>query len=135
MRLLLITLLWLLPAFARAESEPFALPHPTTGEPGVWIPPWVQKIHLDTDLALKTCNLERDALTSKVSENAAELSARSAAIADLQESVAALNTQLIAEDLRAQEAESTAKNRMIWALTTTGGVVVATLVIVLQVVL
>jgi hypothetical protein len=106
-----------------------------TGEPGVWIPPWVQKIHLDTDSALKTCNLMRDALTLRSTETSAELSARSAAIFDLQESITSLNTQLVAEDLRAQEAENTSKNRMIWALTTTGGVVVATLVIVLQAVL
>lgn len=132
MRLLLVALLCLVPALARAESEPFALPHPTTGEPGVWIPPWVQKIHLDTDAALKTCNLMRDALTLRSTETSAELSARSAALFDLQQSIDALNTQLIAEDLRAQEAESAAKGRMIWALTTTGGVLVAVGVIILQ---
>lgn len=125
MKTAFLTLLLLtLPTVAAAQSDPFELPHPTTGELGVWIPVWAQKLHLDTDLALRVCSTEREVLLSKLSVQDAELTERRAAIVDLNESITALNTQLVAESQTAQLAEEASHNRLIWALLATGGVVV-----------
>lgn len=107
------------PAYAQ-ESEPFELPHPVTGEPGVWIPPWVQKLHLETDAKLKLCTASFDADQQLIAEKNAEIIERIAAAADLQHGL--VHTQAVLADAQAKrnEAENVAENRLVWAWVATG---------------
>lgn len=114
------------------ESPPFELTHPVTGEAGVWIPLWVQKLHLQTDAALKTCFKEQSTLHLQVQTQTLELRERKAAELELDVAVTALRTQLASESRRANKAQNTSTARLHWALVATGSAIVAAAVITVQ---
>jgi hypothetical protein len=102
------------PAYAQ-QSEPFVMPHPVTGEQGVWIPPWVQELHLQTDAKLKLCTESFDADQALINEKNQEINERVAAVTDLQHALANTQTGLAEARTKRQEAETASENRLLWA--------------------
>lgn len=127
-----------LPVFAQDASsaspktDPFALPHPQTLEPGVWIPLWLQQEFLKTDAALHTCTEERAAVRLQLTEKALEVRAVYAASTELQTGLEALKTRAALDRTFAKQADARASRRLYWALGSTGAATVAVLIIVLQ---
>lgn len=136
MKKLLITCVFLsacmTPVYAQAESDPFKLPHPVTGEPGVWIPPWVQKMHLDTEVQLKTCTETITLKDQKLAEKDAEIANRILGTEDIRAALGHTQAQLMAEQARLRAAKSTAESRLLWALVATGGAIIAGTVLTLE---
>lgn len=108
------------PVYAKAESNPFELPHPTTGEPGVWIPPWVQRLHLETDAKLQTCLEVSKAQATMLAEKEAEISSRIAGTEAVRDALRQTQTQLVSEQIRLSAATASSERRFIWAIVATG---------------
>ena len=131
-KLLLIVLLvssCMTPAYAQAESDPFELAHPVTGEPGVWIPPWVQKLHLETDAKLHTCTETLTLKDQQLAEKNAEISSRIAATEDVRSALGHTQVQLMVESSKLRAAEAASEKRLIWAWVATGGALIAGVVL------
>jgi hypothetical protein len=134
-KLLLIILFFsacVTPAYAQAESDPFELAHPVTGEPGVWIPPWVQRLHLETDAKLKTCTEEKAVEYAVLVEKNAEISERIAAYSALKDGLGHTQTQLANVQKQLQDAKASSEKRLVWALIATGGALLTGTVLALQ---
>lgn len=119
-------------ARAQDKTDPYEHPHPTTGEPGVWIPVWLQQAELARKAELTTCKAER---TEKVAE-AAERTAEAASLRSANLEVTAANSGLKEHSavlgLQLEESEDDAATRLTWAWTSTGAALVAISVLVLQ---
>lgn len=112
------------PAYAQAESDPFELAHPVTGEPGVWVPPWVQKLHLTTDAKLKTCTDTLSLQEALVREKNEELEARISATEDVRTALGHTQAELMYEQARLRAAEASSEKRFIWAIVATSVAIV-----------
>jgi hypothetical protein len=123
---------YMTPVYAQAESDPFELPHPTTHEPGVWIPPWVQRLHLTTDAKLKTCTEEQTARAAQTAEKNAEIAARIAAYSALKDGLGHTQSQLANVQQQLQDSKASSETRLVWALIATGGALLTGTVLALQ---
>jgi len=131
--LLVPGLLLMLPLSAQADdrTDPYATPHVETGEPGVWIPLWLQQVHLQTDAKLQTCvessNKDRQALA----ERSEEATTASQAAEELREANTSLQRSLEASEAAHAQQQDDAETRLVWAWTSTGAATVAISVLVL----
>jgi hypothetical protein len=135
MKLIFLVALFLstcVPAYAQ-QSEPFVMPHPITGEQGVWIPPWVQELHLQTDAKLKLCTASFDADQQLIAEKNEEIVERIAATTNLQHALANTQTALGTAQTRQQEAETASENRLVWALVASGVAAVTGIILTIDV--
>lgn len=130
----ILVLLCMTPVYAHAESDPFELPHPVTGEPGVWIPVWAQKIQLETDSKLKLCTDAFDNDQALIAEKNAEISDRVAAATALQDALKHTQEQLAAEHTQLEAAKSSAEARWLWAVVATSVAVVTGTILTLNLV-
>jgi hypothetical protein len=105
---------------AAQETSAFKLPHPQTGESGVWIPVWLQQEFLATEADLESCRK----LESELSAQAASLRAANTdlklAASSLQTASNALEVQLVSARRDARSAEVRADGFLYWALGATG---------------
>lgn len=120
------------PVYAQAESDPFPLAHPVTGEPGVWIPQWAQRLSLETDAKLKTCTETLSLEDKFAAEKNAEISERIAAYTALKDGLDHTQVQLIAVQKQLQNEASASHNRLVWALIATGGALVTGTILALH---
>lgn len=126
---LLVLLFLLTPAVAHA-SDPFELPHPTTKEPGVWVPLWAQRLTLEMNTKLNTCTQERDGLNKLVLEKNAEVTASLAAVKTLSAALEA-DTKVIADLKQKLSVSKTVSERnYVWALIATGSALVTGTILV-----
>jgi len=138
----LLALLFLLavpcePAFAQdvpvTSTDPFDMPHPTTHEPGAWIPRWLQAEQLKAENDLKVCYetgvLREQQMTLRADETrhlTAALEAEKQAAESVRASLASTSAAL-----SAQGSENRTLRVWVWALGgTTVGVVLATTAVV-----
>jgi hypothetical protein len=119
-------------AEAQDKTDPYEHPHPTTGEPGVWIPVWLQQVELARKAELESCKAEREAKAQEAAERAQEAASLRSANLEVTEANSGLKELSAAQGLRLGEAQEDADARLIWAWTSTGAAVVAISVIVLQ---
>ncbi len=117
------------------ETDPYEHAHPTTGEPGVWIPVWLQQIELARKAALGTCQEQRTKRDEQLTERTAEIESRKQAQLEVMAANSGLKETLAITSLQREEAEDRAETRLIWAWTSTGAAAVAVLVAVLSVAL
>jgi hypothetical protein len=114
-----------------AQTDPYEHPHPTTGEPGVWVPVWLQRVELKRKADLTVCQastqLQADALAARV----AEVEALRSANLEVTEAVEGLKEYGAALGVQREQTEKKAARRWVWAWTSTGAAVVAILSLVL----
>lgn len=126
---LLAIILTVVPAFARAESDPFELPNPTTGEPGVWLPVWAQRLSLKEHAELQLCTEAYDEDQKLIAEKNAEISERITATTLLKSGLKNAQSQLAGVQQQLKDARNSSQNRLVWALIATGGVLVSGIVL------
>jgi hypothetical protein len=133
-RLALILLLLLVasPALAQDKTDPFELPHPTTGEPGVWIPVWLQRIELSRKQELTMCQAQRTLMGETISEQKAHAASLKAANLEITAANAGLKDHSAALGLQLEEARGDNAVYERWAWGSTGAALVAISVLVLQ---
>lgn len=114
------------------RTPPYRAPHKETGEPGVWIPIWLQQEHLADAAKLDSCTEAGATTQALLSERGLEADALRQGSEELREANEALLTSLAGSEMAREEAEGAAENRLYWALTsTTVGVVALSILIVL----
>ena len=114
------------------KTDPFPLANPTTGEPGMWTPVWLQQEILKTDAALKSCSAERAAQMQILHEDALQLHDLSAADTELQQGLETLKKQVALEHTLATQADNKAQTRLYWAIGSTGAAAVAILILLVE---
>lgn len=119
---ILTILLLLAPTIAHA-SDPFELPHPTTKEPGVWIPLWAQRATLEMNVQLNICTRERGVLQDIIEEKNAEIADRISATTDLRTAVDAQTRVMADLKQKLDLSKARSERNLIWALVATGGAV------------
>lgn len=132
--IMFVSALVLIVSTARAQDDktpPYATPHQTTGEPGVWIPIWLQQEHLQTESGLETCQKQDVETKAALAERTREAEASKKAAAELKVSNASLIISEAAAETRAEDAEDSAETRLVWAWTSTGVAAVAISVVVI----
>jgi hypothetical protein len=113
------------------KTPPYRTEHKETGEPGVWIPIWLQQEHLQTEGNLETCEKEGVETKGALDERTREAEASKKAAAELKVSNASLIISEAAAGARADDAEDSAETRLVWAWTSTGVAAVAISVVVI----
>jgi hypothetical protein len=133
-KLLLLIVLLLVPSLVCAQdrTEAFQLPHPETGEPGVWVPTWLQQEFLLTESTLQSCEKERTTYRLELKERQLELKEVYSATLNLQSALEQQKRYSAAQRVRADDAEDTSQGRLLWATTSTGAAAVAILLLVLE---
>ena len=117
------------PAFAQdTRTDPIVIPHPVTGESGVWTPTWLQRIHLQTDAELQVCRKTETLRLEQLEERQLTITALEAANTELQSGVETLKTDAALSHQRVDAAERKARRRLVWGVTSTSAAVVALLV-------
>lgn len=86
--------LWLITIEASAQDTPTrTLPvhaaHPTTGEPGTWIPQWLERDHVLEAAELDNCRTERERLQAELLERRKEVAELRKALAEQDDAMAA----------------------------------------------
>jgi hypothetical protein len=119
-------------AEAQDRTPAFELAHPDTGESGVWTPEWLQKDFLLTEVKLQACRKDTTNVEGQLTERTGELSEVRAANVDLKVGLESLKQDSAAQRVRADEAEDTSGNRLVWAATSTGAAAVAILLVILE---
>ena len=107
------------------QTPPYIANHKDTGEPGVWIPNWLQQQHLQDAAAVDSCADEKAVVTAEAAERGLEANAARKANTELQTSVTALQTTLSVTSLDLKDEKAVSENRLIWAWTSTGIAAVA----------
>lgn len=79
--------LWLVVIEASAQDAqertlPVHAAHPTTGEPGTWIPQWLERDHVLEAAELEHCRTERETLQVELRERQAEVAELRKALAE-----------------------------------------------------
>lgn len=128
----LCALLFAVPALAQDKTDPYEHPHPTTGEPGVWIPVWLQQIELARKAELQTCKDERSSKTQEAVERTQEAASLRAANLEVTAANSGLKELSATQGFQLDEARDDADTYETWAWTSTGAALVAISVIVLQ---
>lgn len=123
----------LAPAHVRAqETAPFVLAHPTTGEPGVWVPTWLQQDFLLDAAELKNCEAVRETQVFELTERALELHETKEASTELQHSIESLKIELTVTRSEAQDAKGSAERRLYLAIGSTAAAVVAVTILLID---
>jgi hypothetical protein len=107
------------------RTPPYVADHKDTGEPGVWIPNWLQQEHLQDAAALEACADEKAAAVAEAAERGLEANAARKANTELQTSVTGLQKTLSVTSLDLKDEKAASENRLIWAWTSTGIAAVA----------
>ncbi len=136
--MLRLALAWVLVLFAapalaqEVRTDPVLMPHPTTGEPGVWIAVWLQQEMLQNDAALQRCSEERPLLQQQITE--LRLSSTEARIAstELERSLNALKLQLTVARTDAQDAQGVARRRLYLTFGAAGAAIVAVSILLVE---
>lgn len=118
-------------AEAQPLTDPYEHPHPTTGEAGVWVPVWLQRVELKRKADLTTCQASTQLQADALAARAAEVEALRSANLEITEAVAGLKNHSAALGVRAEAAEKKAARRWVWAWTSTSAAAVALLTLVL----
>jgi hypothetical protein len=94
------------PVFAQ-DSDPFPLPHPSTGEPGEWTPAWLVREHVKIERDLQTCTEARDKEHEAAEKKERELQHRKAALEDQKKATEASEARNVAlqQQLEAEREE------------------------------
>jgi hypothetical protein len=114
-----------------ALTDPLDLAHPKTGEPGLWIPGWLQQVELQRKADLKTCTETSANTASTLAERTAEVVSARRANTEQQSANEAVRASLTATSAALEESERVSNARFYWALGSTGAAVVAVLTAVL----
>ena len=117
---------------AAQETDPFVLAHPTTGEPGVWIPTWLQQDFLLDAAELKSCKAVRDTQIFEMTERALELHETQSAANDLKESIESLKLELTVARSEEADARGQAARRLYLAIGAGSAAVVALSILLVQ---
>lgn len=128
----LLLLFWSLPALAQeSKTDPFEMPHPETGETGVWVPQWAQKLELERRVDLRVCTETKAQLAEALDERKLETKSLRAEQDETAAANERLKEQLTVEKLRRQREASRAETNKVIAWTSAGGGGVAVLVAIL----
>jgi len=114
-----------------AKTDPFEMVHPTTGESGVWVPQWLQRIELQRREDLHVC-VEVKKLTAEVlREKLLEVESLRAEGAETRAASEKLKEQLTAEVVRREKADARAStsNTVAWASASGGGVAILAMIL------
>jgi hypothetical protein len=128
--ILALALCFLYPSSGSAQEE---MKHPETGEVGVWVPTEVQRGHLLTEAELNTCIGERAATQAALEKKKEETVDLRAGLKAGDQALKALDLTLVATNLELDKVKKQKQRRTRWLWGTSGGTVVA--VVVLAVVL
>jgi len=129
---IMLYLIMFAPAQAQAQER---MPHPETGEVGVWVPTEVQRGHLLMEAELNTCVGEKTATEAALDKKKQETVDLRAGLEASDQAVEALNITLVATNQELDKEKKQNQKRTRWLWGTSGATVVAVAVLMIIIVL